>query len=306
MSFAGDAAAALLMVRDVLEWSATPARWADISNTAATLTTAIALGDDEALQEAVYTLELLAPVRGPARVLDSRVPAPDMVRSRLAAAARILEDLTAPDQTGTQFFPVAIYLSDGAVHDAVEHAVTDLAESADLVIASRQPPLTGSWFRRMRAVLRTPAGEEVLATAVHAADARLARRPDAEVTAMLLQNLSPVITALQPTKDAIIRVGAVLIVKTDWMVVVHQLTSRQQLVLDHLPGLETAPHLILHELGLPRGGEGPPGGTPRTAGLTDPDGVSLPAPPGRLAAGVRGSSPSRRECRRAAPAARSA
>ena len=308
MSFAGDAAAALLMVRDVLEWSATPARWADISNTAATLTTAIALGDDEALQEAVYTLmRLLAPVRGPARVLDSRVPAPDMVRSRLAAAARILEDLTAPDQTGNAVLPGGdLPVRRRAVHDAVERAVTDLAESADLAIASRQPPVAGSWFRRMRAVLRTPAGEEVLATAVHAADARLARRPDAEVTAMLLQNLSPVITALQPCKDAIIRVGAVLIVKTDWMVVVHQLTSRQQLVLDHLPGLETAPHLILHELGLPRGGEGPPGGTPRTAGLTDPDGVSLPAPPGRLAAGVRGSSPSRRECRRAAPAARSA
>jgi hypothetical protein len=256
----GDDAAALLMVRDAMEWSATPARWDDIGNTAATLTTAIALGDDEALREAVYTLELFAPVRGPAGVLDTRVPAPDAVRSRLAAAARILEDLTAPDQAGPQFIPMAIYLSDDAIHDTVERAVTDLAESAGLVIASRPPPVTGSWFRRLRAVLRTPAGEEVLATAVHAADTRLARRPDAEVTAMLLQNLSPVITALQPTKDAIIRVGAVLVVKTDWMVVVHQLTPRQQLVLDHLPGLETAPHLILHELGLPRGGEGPPGG----------------------------------------------
>lgn len=36
------------------------------------------------------------------------------------------------------------------------------------------------------------------------------------------------------------------------------LTPRQQLVLDHLPSLETAPHLILHELGLPRAGESPP------------------------------------------------
>ncbi len=181
------------------------------------------------------------------------------MRSRLEAAAAILGDLAAPDRAGTQFVPVAIYLSDRAVHDAVERAVTDLAESADLVIAGREPPVTGSWFRRMRAVLRTPAGEEVLATALHVADARLARRPDAEVTAMLLQNLSPVITALQPTKDAIVRVGAVLIVKTDWMLVVHQLTARQQLVLDHLPSLETAPHLILHELGLPQAGEVPPG-----------------------------------------------
>ena len=260
MSFAGDAVAALLTVRDVLEWSVTPARWADIGNSAAALTMALAAGDDEALREAVVTLELFAPVRAATAVGDQvRVPAPGEVRSRLEAAAAILGDLAAPDRAGTQFVPVAIYLSDRAVHDAVERAVTDLAESADLVIAGREPPVTGSWFRRMRAVLRTPAGEEVLATALHVADAKLARRPDAEVTAMLLQNLSPVITALQPTKDAIVRVGAVLIVKTDWMLVVHQLTARQQLVLDHLPSLETAPHLILHELGLPQAGEVPPG-----------------------------------------------
>jgi hypothetical protein len=261
MSFADDASAALLTVRDVLEWSATPARWADIGNLAAALTTAIAAGDDAAALEAVYTLELFAPVR--ATALIDQGPAPVEVRSRLAEAIGILEDLAVPDAAGTQFVPVAIYLSDQAVHDAVERAVTDLAESADLVIASRQPPVTGSWFRRLRAVLRAPVAEEVLATALHAADAKLARRPDAEVTAMLLQNLGPVITALQPTKDAIVRVGAVLIVKTDWTVVVHQLTPRQQLVLDHRPSLEAAPHLILHELALPPGeGLDATGGSP--------------------------------------------
>lgn len=258
MSFADDAAAALLM-RDAMRWSLTLARWADLDAVVAALTTAIAAGDDEALRENAFTMELYAPVRVVTALGDQpRVHAPEAVHWRLAAAARILEDLTAPDQAGTQSVPIAIYLSDREIHDAVERAVTDLAESADLEIASRQPPVTGSWFRRMLAVLRTPAGKEVLATAVHTADTRLARRPDAEVTAMLLQNLGPVITALQPTKDAIVRVGAVLIVKTDWMVVVHQLTPRQQLVLDHLPSLETAPHLILHELGLPRAGEGPP------------------------------------------------
>jgi hypothetical protein len=257
MSFADDAAAALLTVRDVLTWTATPGRWVGIGDSVAALTTAIAAGDDAAAREAVDTLELFAPVRVATALSSERVPAPIEVRSRLAEAVGILEDLAAPDQAGTQFVPVAIYLSDRAVHDAVERAVTDLAESADLVIASRQPPVTGSWFRRMRAVLRTPAGEEVLATALHTVDTKLARRPDAEVTAMLLQNLGPVITALQPTKDAIVRVGAVLIVKTDWMVVVHQLTPRQQLVLDHRPSLETAPHLILHELALPQAGGGP-------------------------------------------------
>ena len=41
----------------------------------------------------------------------------------------------------------------------------------------------------------------------------------------MLQNLGPVIEALQPTKDAVLRVGALLIVKVDWTIVVHRLTA---------------------------------------------------------------------------------
>lgn len=68
------------------------------------------------------------------------------------------------------------------------------------------------------------------------------------VTATMLQNLGPVITALQPTKDAVIRVGALLIVKRNWDVAVVQLTAAQQLQLDHQPHLAAAPHEILATL----------------------------------------------------------
>jgi len=258
MSSADDAAEALLVVRDVMEWSLAPARWADIDRSVAALTAALAADDDAALEEAVTTLELLGPVRGPGgAALASRVPAPDAVRQRLEAAIEILRDIQAPAPAGSPVFPVTVFLSDAAIHEEVERAVDALVQAAGLVISSRQPPVSGSWFRRMRAVLRTPVGEEVLASAAHMAESRLVQRPDAEVTAILLQNLSPMVIALQPTKDAVVRVGAMLIVKTDWTVVIHQLTPRQQLVLDHSPSLETAPHHILHALGLPSAEPGP-------------------------------------------------
>lgn len=253
MTSADDATEALLFVREAMGWSLAPARWASIDRSVAALMAALAADDSMALQDAVISLEVLGPVRGPvAEALGPPVRAPDAVRAHLEAAIRVLQQVQAPASLELPLFPVTIFLSDGAIHDQVERAVDVLVQSAGLAIASREPPVVGSWFRRMRAALRSPAGAEVLATTTHMADSRLARRPDAEVTAMLLQNLGPLIGALQPTKDAAIRVGALLIVKVDWTVVVHQLTARQQLVLDHSPGLETDPRQLLHALALPR------------------------------------------------------
>ena len=88
-------------------------------------------------------------------------------------------------------------------------------------------------------------------TAVHAADARLVLAQDASITATLLSNLAPVIASLQPTKDAVLRVGALLIVKVDWTVQVVQLTAAQQATLDHQPHLVSGPHEIIAVLQLP-------------------------------------------------------
>jgi len=92
--------------------------------------------------------------------------------------------------------------------------------------------------------------QEAALTGVHAADSRLVLAQDAEVTARLLQNLGPVIGSLQPTKDAVLRVGALLIVKVDWAVSVFQLTAAQQARLDHHPKLASTPHEIVEALQL--------------------------------------------------------
>jgi len=149
-------------------------------------------------------------------------------------------------------FPITIYLSEGSIHGRVEAAVEDLIASIGGQIDERGDPVIGSWFRRMRAMLRevarSPLGREAVTMAAHAVESRVVLAQDANVTATMLQNLGPVVTALQPTKDAVIRVGALLIVKVDWVVAIHQLTAAQQLALDHQPQLATEPREILTAL----------------------------------------------------------
>jgi hypothetical protein len=148
--------------------------------------------------------------------------------------------------------PVTIYLADEHIHTEVETAVEALLAVAGLRIEDRDDPVLGSWFRRMIAgakeSMHSAAGQDAALTAAHAVDSRMVLAQDADVTARLLQNLAPVLGALQPTKDAVIRAGALLVVKTDWEVSVFQLTAAQQARLDHSPQLARSPHDIVAAL----------------------------------------------------------
>lgn len=105
-----------------------------------------------------------------------------------------------------------------------------------------------SLFRRAEAGVKkavsTPAGQEAVLTAAHGVDLRFSLAQDAYVTNTLLQNVGPVLLALQPTKDAVVRAGALLIVKIDWVVQIHQLTAAQQARLDHRPHLASPQEII--------------------------------------------------------------
>jgi hypothetical protein len=160
----------------------------------------------------------------------------------------------AGEEASASMMPITIYVSDEGIHDQVETAVEALLATAGLRIEDRDDPLIGSWFRRMMATIKealsSPPAREAALVAAHMADTRLVLAQDAAVTATLLQNLSPVLVALQPTKDAVIRAGALLIVKADWAVHVFQLTAAQQAILDHQPRLARSPHEIIAALNL--------------------------------------------------------
>lgn len=153
---------------------------------------------------------------------------------------------------GLDFVPVSIYLTNENIHEQVESSVEQWLATAGVSIDARDEPISGSWLRYLRGkakrVAKTPAAREALLTGLHVADSHLVQTQDAYVTATLLQNVGPVLQSLQPTKDAVIRAGALLIVKIDWVVQVYQLTAAQQAVLDHQPKLAASPGEILAAL----------------------------------------------------------
>jgi DNA-binding winged helix-turn-helix (wHTH) protein len=104
-----------------------------------------------------------------------------------------------------------------------------------------------SWFRRAR---DNELVQGVAAVAAHAADSRLVLAQDAQVTATMLQHLGPVIESVRPMSSSVIRLGAMLLIKVDDRLVVHQLTAAQQLRLDHEPQLAMSPREILAALGI--------------------------------------------------------
>jgi hypothetical protein len=63
------------------------------------------------------------------------------------------------------------------------------------------------------------------------------------------------VASLQPTKNAVLRVGSLLIVKLDWVVNVFQLTATQQVILDNQPQLARSPHEIITALNLTAGSQ---------------------------------------------------
>jgi hypothetical protein len=154
---------------------------------------------------------------------------------------------------GVDHVPVWIYLSDENIHEQAEASVEQWLSTAGVSVDLRDDPIIGSWLRYMRATTKsaakTPAARDALLTGLHVADSHLVQTQDAYVTATLLQNVGPVLQALQPTKDAVVRAGALLIVKVDWVVQVHQLTAVQQAILDHQPKLAASPGEILASLG---------------------------------------------------------
>lgn len=118
-------------------------------------------------------------------------------------------------------FPITIYLSDGSAHEQVEAAVEQFLTAAGGHIEHRHDPVLGLWFRRMRA--------RITGRVVHSplAGKRLSwqRMLRNHVSSWLKMPLSPqpcyrtsdrFLAALQSTKDAVIRAGALLIVKVDF------------------------------------------------------------------------------------------
>jgi hypothetical protein len=255
-----DVVDALQVLRIAARWALTPARWAEVGDAVTAAMGALAIDDRLALRASLDYLSILGPVRSAAA--SASQSAPEEVLADLTALLDALAELEsivdAQVSTASLILPVSIYMSDTDGHERVEAAVEELALSAGLVIAGREDPILGSWFRRMQAQLiraaRAQVGQEALADVARRAEIELVERSEAQVAALLMAGAAPLIgSSLRDAKDAVVRFGAVLIVKRDGSLYVNQLTARQQLILNHSPHLLSAPEKIFHALGLPQG-----------------------------------------------------
>ncbi|MFB9925732.1 glycosyltransferase [Amycolatopsis halotolerans] len=151
-----------------------------------------------------------------------------------------------------QAIRVSLYLDKKQGAARVEKSVEDFVNRLGGQIFDRGDPVIKSWFRQMRAKLvyfsKSPAGQDIQEVATHAAAARLVHAADANVTSTMMSNLAPVLNSLAPYSNAVLRIGALLIVKTDGVLVVQQLSPGQQLVLLRRPDLLTSPATVLDEI----------------------------------------------------------
>ena len=184
--------------------------------------------------------------------LSKVFPISETVEAAISAAVGAnpgLADLEWHDE----YLPVSVYLSEERGHPVVESAIAEFLALAGYAVVGEDVPEPGSWFVSKRAAIRravtSDSAKEMVKTAAHAADARLVGVTDAELTSTYLQSLAPVLTAVASYKQAVIRMGAVLIVKDGDHVSVQQLTAGQQLILDHQPDLLRAPQQILEAIG---------------------------------------------------------
>lgn len=162
-------------------------------------------------------------------------------------------------RTDASLIPVTVYLADESGHAQVEAAVEALLATAGLRIEDRQDPVIGSWFRQMTArandAARSAVSQDAVLTAVHALDSRLVLGQDADTTSKLMQNVGSVVSSLHDYENAMVRAGALLIVKADSAVSVFQLTAAQQARMDHYPQLASSPYEVMAALGLASGAD---------------------------------------------------
>ncbi len=265
-----DVASTLPVLSVVARWTLPPRRWGEVGSAVRAVLRAIAANDGQALQAGVRDLTLLGPVRRAAQ--EVTVPAPGDVLADLTALITVLAEraeLEGPPRHSDNMrilpmpgsLPITIYLRDESDHEMAERAVQELITAAGFIITAWGEPVLGSWFRRMRATLaeaaRSSEGRAVLEATALRADLELVQRPDAEVAALWMANIVPLLATLQNMGDAVIYLGVVLIVRSDGKTFVYKLTTHQQLILNNSPHLLTNPESILRTLGTPIGDEVP-------------------------------------------------
>jgi hypothetical protein len=126
---------------------------------------------------------------------------------------------------------VSVYLGDGQDARSVEDALIGLLDEVGFNALAFEPPVIGSWFRKFTA----RAGRYTDHLSVHQAAAELERKlrievfdkQQAAIDNQQATGAAALIAALQGEDRACIRVGSLLVIKVDGLVMVDNLTQYQ-------------------------------------------------------------------------------
>jgi hypothetical protein len=217
----------------------------DLDTATAKLGRAVQLAEQSGHTDTLRLLTKVVDVVGDTPAL--RTPTVQLDLEMVAVVSRMTVRIRVPSAEQLDLVPIVIYLSREDGHERVEAAVEDMVHRAGWWIAHYDDPIRGSFLRRLWAKSGLTA-DELAVMAGHRVESELVRRPDADVTAMMLQHVGPVLIALQPTEHAVIWVGAVLIIKVNGVVSVRELTVDQQAWLSARPGLVAAPEALAEAL----------------------------------------------------------
>jgi pSer/pThr/pTyr-binding forkhead associated (FHA) protein len=166
--------------------------------------------------------------------------------------------------------PVSIFLGNGQNHEAVETALAKLLSESGLEPFGHEPPIIGSWFRKLLARVR----QETAHLSMDQISDELERKLRIEVfekAQAVIDNqqatgAAALIASLQGEQRACVRVGSILVLKIDGYVLVNNLTQRQLALLEREPNLLRDPEGVLKGLDELD--------TPRTTALELPPGMA--------------------------------
>ena len=158
-------------------------------------------------------------------------------------ATPLLLDSGTADET-----QLRIYLADGSQHAAVQSALESVLADHGVGDLQWEDPRTGSWYRQGKAKAAVEELGRIVVELRRAAELQVLDIPQSTVDASQGHAVAELLTALSGEQAAVIQIGSILLVKSDGIPVVRNLTQFELAVLQRNPTWLTDPSRILQAL----------------------------------------------------------
>lgn len=151
----------------------------------------------------------------------------------------------APEVASDEETELRIFLANGSRHAAVQSALDGVLADHGIVDPRWEDPVKGSWDRRGKAKATVEELQRIAIELRRAAELQALDIPQSRVDAAEGDAVAKLLTALSGEPNAVIQIGSILLVKSDGVPAVRNLTQFELAVLQRNPELLTQPSIIL-------------------------------------------------------------